>query len=699
MKKLFFMLVLSATLLGASAQTASDPVVFEIGGKQILKSQFMKDFLKSIGQDPAASPTACTYEKRKALEDYVQLYVNFQAKLMDAYAMGLDTLMSLREELKVYRNELAAPYLIDSATLQSLLLEAYDRSHYALHAAHILVPCRETASPADTLAAYNHALELSAKAQTMDFYSVAQQEMHDQRVNDMDPLVREKADQVNPYEGELGCFTVFDMVYPFESAAYSMKPGEVSLPVRSRYGYHIIKLFNRYEYYGKAQFAHIWVSEKDANAHNKAIGAYKLLKNGDDFAVVAKNYSDDNSTNKLGGVMPELACNQLPVEYIEAVAKGLKVGEISEPIHTRYGWHIVKLLKKDSIADFESMVPYFKSRMTRGERSTKPKNIFIAQSKQKYDFADYTKMKASKKKNAPYLASLDQVRALVTDSIKYGIFQYDSNLITDMRPLFKIGDKQYNSRQFARYLRKNKKLNKDVSLDVYFKERYDEYVDNMVMQYADSRLEEDNPEFGELIDEYRHGLMIFAYNDRAVWSKSLKDTVGFKAFYAMTSPNHSYDDTNDAVYFWNHRARVAVLTVADSACLKPSKADKIVRKGVAKEWGINRIKEELLDKVSKKNCTVEGEPVTAELEVVEIGNQSLLTNNEWSKGVYVHPTEKGYKYLVVEQVMQPELKSLEEARGFYLDAYQNYLETQNNAALREKYHVKIHQDVVDEITY
>ena len=698
MKRLFFMLVLSVTMLGASAQTTSDPVVFEIGGKQILKSQFMKDFLKSIGQDPAASPTACTYEKRKALEDYVQLYVNFQAKLMDAYALGLDTASTLCEELRVYRNELAAPYLIDSATMQTLLREAYERSHYALHAAHILVPCKEGSSPADTLKAYNHALELSKKALSMDFYTLAQQEMHDQRINDMDPLMREKADQVNPYEGELGCFTVFDMVYPFESAAYSMKAGEVSNPVRSRYGYHIIKLFNRYEYYGKSQFAHIWVAERDANARNKAFAAYKQLMEGDDFAVVARNYSDDNSTNRTGGVMPELACNQLPVEYVEAVANGLKVGEISQPIHTRYGWHIIKLLKKDSIADYESMVPYFKSRMTRGERSTKPKNIFIAQSKQKYDFVDYTKMKASRKKNAPYMASLEQVRGLVTDSIMLGVFKYDSNQITDMRPLFKVGDKQYNSRQFARYLRKNKKLQRDVTLDKYLNERYVEYMDEQVLQYADSRLEQDNPEFGELIDEYRHGLMIFAYNDKMVWSQSLKDSVGFRAFYAMTSPNHSYDDTNDAVYFWNHRARVAVVTVADSACLKPAKAEKIVRKGVEKGWGMNRVKDELLRKVSKK-CNTEEEPVTAELEMVEIGNQSLLTNNEWSKGVYVRPTEKGYKYLVVEQILQPELKSLEEARGFYLDAYQNYLEAQNNAALREKYHVKIHQNVIDEITY
>ena len=172
MKKLLSVLVLSMLLFNVAAQTSTDPVIFEIGGKQIYKSQFMKEFLRSIGKDPAAAPTACTYEKRKALEEYVQLYVNFQAKLADAYSMGLDTSKYLLNELAVYRKDLAAPYLIDSATMMSLLREAYERNHYALHAAHILVPCQESAGPEDTLKAYNHAMELYQKAlQNPDFYS------------------------------------------------------------------------------------------------------------------------------------------------------------------------------------------------------------------------------------------------------------------------------------------------------------------------------------------------------------------------------------------------------------------------------------------------------------------------------------------------------------------------------------------------
>lgn len=711
MKKFIASVLLSVMAFCAMAQQTADPVIFEINGRNIYKSEFMKDFLHSIGKDPAAAPTACTYEKRKALEDYVQLYVNFQTKLADAYALGLDTTKALRNELKQYRKDLAAPYLIDSVTLQNLLREAYERNHYALHAAHILVPCPETASPEDTLKAFNHALELCTKAMfETDFYKLAQQEMHDQRAKDRDPLVREKADDVNPMEGDLGCFTVFDMVYPFESAAYLMKPGDISHPVRSRYGYHIIKLFDRYEYYGNSQVAHIWISEKDPSARGKINSAYRQLQEGTDFGVVAKNYSDDSYTAKNGGIMPELPCNKMPYAYVEAISKGLKVGEYSEPFHTSFGWHIVKLLKKDSMPSYESLVPYYRTRMTRGERSTKPQHIFVEQCKNTYGFVDYTKVKTSKKKNAPYAASLDAVRNVISDSIFSAIFHYDSNAITDMRPLFKIGEKEYNSRQFARYIYKNKKVRPLSTLDIFLRDRYKEFVDAKVLEYADSRLEQDNPEFGSLVQEYRHGLMIFAYNDHKVWSKAIKDSVGFEKFYDQFSATRNYNDTNDAVYFWNERARVHSYYVSDSTLLPTAKALKIVEKADKKGLSSQQMIDALTAKAKKGIFAV-----TDDLVLVEKESQNLLTSRDWHPGVFIRtlnnenakkafaetnvPCEAGYTIVIVEQMVAPTLKSRDEARGYYLSEYQNYLEEQNNAALRKKFNVKIHQDVIDEITY
>ena len=696
MKKVFTMLLMTATLMGAVAQNANDPVIFQINERNIYKSQFMKEFLQAMGKDPHAAPTACTYEKRKALEDYAQLYVNYRTKLADAYALGYDTLASLNQELATYRKELAAPYLIDSATLQQLLREAYERNHYVLHAAHILVPCSETAQPADTLKAYQHAMEIYREAvQAKNFYEVAQKEMRSQRMNDRDPLVREKANDLNPTEGDLGCFTVFDMIYAFESAAYALKPGEVSKPVHTRYGYHIIKLFEKYEYYGKAQLAHIWISDNTPKAQGRIMDAYRQLQAGTDFGTVARDYSEDNSTSQNGGMMPELAPSQLPSIYVEAVAKGLKAGEYSEPFHSHFGWHIIKVIKQETMPDMESLVPYYRSRMTRGERSTKPQKMFVDQCKQKYGFTDYTQVVTSKPKakKVTYAASLAAVRSLVTDSIFAAKFHYNPEDITDMRPLFKIGDQEYDSRQFARFMYKTRKLHRSCDLDQFVASRYQDFIKAMVLEYADSRLEQDNPDFGALVEEYRHGLMIFTYNDQKVWSKAIKDTLGFDAFYRTACLTHNYNDTNDAVYFWNRRARTVVYTIPDSTLLTRSKALKLVNKGLKKGWDSTKIKKEL--NLKAKQDTL----VTNAFFLLEEGSQTMLASNELKAGVYTHVADSGYQILVVEKVLEPELKSRDEARGYYLNDYQNYLEDQNNMALRKKYNVVIHQDVIDGITY
>ena len=200
-----------------SAQ-GNDPVILEVGGQQIRQSEFMRDFRLSAG-DNAAKPGLSQAEKNKAIAEYAELYANFRAKLLDAHAMGLDTSSSLILELANYRRDLAAPYLIDSTMLMNILHEAYERNRYALHVAHILIKVSPDASPEDTLAAYNRCLELRQRILGgEDFFSVAIEER--QRTDPSAP--------VKPNEGELSYFSSFSMVYPFESAAYALQPGEIA---------------------------------------------------------------------------------------------------------------------------------------------------------------------------------------------------------------------------------------------------------------------------------------------------------------------------------------------------------------------------------------------------------------------------------------------------------------------------------------
>lgn len=700
MQKIITTIVLVAMTATAFCQVTDDPVMFEVNGGKIHRSEFMKEFLASIGKDPSAPKTACTYEKRLALEEYVELFANFRAKLADAKARGFDTMPSLVNELKQYRNDLAAPYLLDSTTLQELLQEAYERNHYIIHANHILVRCSENAAPADTLKAYKRATDIYNRVMKgEDFTSLAYQEEH----RGEDGVVHDLETASTYVAGELGYFSVFDMVYPFETAAYALKAGEISKPVRTRFGYHIIKVVDRKPYYGQTKVQHIWVrgGADTIVGHKKIQEAYKRLSNGESFESVAQSISDDRSTFNEGGRLPMLPVTKLPPEYVARTANGMAEGSYTEPFHTRFGWHILKLLHKDTIPPYEDMVSIYKQRLTRDQRNSKPKDRFILDAKKRYGFKDFTqeyaKGKNGKKSNKP-MASMEPLIQLVNDSVFMKRWNYDEELLAKSdQTLFTLNGKDYKLTEFAKYVKERQAGEAKRDHAEYINSRYKNYTDEAVMKCANDNLERDNSDFAALINEYRNGLMIFAYNEKMIWSKAMEDTTGLKTFYYAQRAKRDINNPEDSNYFWNTRARTTVVTVADSSCIAPAKAMKIVEKASKKRLSQSNLKD-LLTKAVNKNSKI-ANPVTVTLETFEEDRHSELLRNEWRPGTYAHSAGHGYKIYVVEQITNPGLKTLQEARGYYITDYQNELEQELNKRLRQKYNVKIYQDVVDETTY
>lgn len=708
-----FIAIIAFAIASISLQAQSnDPVIFEINGQQIRKSEFMKEFLHSIGQDPAASPTACTYEKRKALEDYVQLFVNYRVKLADAYALGMDTAADLRKELASYRTDLAAPYLIDSATMLRIIKEAYERNQYAVHASHILINLPPSATPADTLRAYKEAQEVYRRVTTGGeaFNKVAREYIEKQ----LTPEQRQRLEtQPLPegHEGDLGFFTVFDMVYPFENACYSLKEGEVSQPVRTRFGYHIIKVFDRVPYYGNITLRHIWMPNNMDKAEGLINDAYKKIMNGMEFERVARNYSSDRRTSEKGGLLGNLTMQQLPPQYIAVVGhNNMQVGDVSQPFHTEYGWHIIYVERRDTIPPMEDMEHLYRQRLTRDQRDAAPRTVFVEQAKRNYHFTDYTQQYGTWAKDGAFVAdkknakkkhraaTLDEIIAQVNDSVFKRTWQFHSERLTNLQPLFSLEGRAYNAIDFGQYIALTQAVGPQQDIELYVKQKYQDFIASKVVELADSRLEQDNPEFRDLIAEYRHGLMIFNYNDQQIWSKSLEDTAGFEQFYRDHAQTHNIDEPADSVYFWKDRARVNIYTVADSQCIAPDKALKILTKERKKNRSAHDIRLAILEKLDRTKCK-KSQPVVMRTEMIEEGDERILSRKEWRPGTYIHPEGHGYAIIVVEQLMPPMLKTADEARGYYVNDFQNDLERRLVEQLRKKYNVKIHQEVIDEITY
>ena len=306
--------------------------------------------------------------------------------------------------------------------------------------------------------------------------------------------------------------------------------------------------------------------------------------------------------------------------------------------------------------------------------------------------------KAKKNEPVKMQASLESIYRIVPSKVMMGKWdEYNDSLVKDIQPLVRVPGKEYTTLDLARYINTHREADRTSRVEYYVDQRYEEFIDSVAVAYADSQLEKEYPEFADIVDEYRRGLMIFSYNDKMIWSKAVQDTTGFAEFYDRCSKTKSLANREDSVYFWRHRARISMFDIADSSLLAPAKAQSIVAKAQKKSKGSLETKELLVKAVGKK--TSDPSAVRVVVDLVEEGHTKYLAADQWKKGVYTTPNRKGYRVLEVEEVMPPMLKSRKEARGYYLNEYQNELEAKLIEFLRKKYNVKINRDVVENINY
>ena len=385
----------------------------------------------------------------------------------------------------------------------------------------------------------------------------------------------------------------------------------------------------------------------------------------------------------------------------------MRVGEISKPFFTQYGWHIIKLIKLDTLPPLSSLEGFYKQRMTRDQRGEESRRSFAADSRRKYGIIDCTvtpvaqpKTKGRKAKGqVKMMASLDELMAKIPDSARRAQWKYDASLFTDTTALIIAPNYRYTSSDIARYISNHQKVGTMQNLSDFIHLCYTDFLDSVSIAYADSQLEKEYPEFAQVVDEYRRGLMIFNYNDAMIWHKALNDSVGFTDFYARESATKRLDNPDDSIYFFHPRARITVIDVADDNLLDANKAQSIIAKAQKKNMGSNEMKQQLVKKINRKNYPNGDKLIKIDIEQVEQTRQNILQNDQWQRGVYLQDNGAGYRIVVVEEVLPRSIKPLMDARGYYLNAWQNEVERQLNDDLRQKYNVKIHRDVVRTLTF
>ena len=311
--------------------------------------------------------------------DYLDMFINFKLKVEEAYTLKYDTSKAFAEEFKSYRTPLANALLTDSAKIKELEKEAYSYLLKDIEISHILFRIN---NPEDTLTAYQKALNAQKRAKKMDFNKLAEEVSEDPSV------VYNK--------GKLGWVTGMTMVYPFEKAAFNLKKGKVSGPVRTIFGYHIIKVHNTRPTRGEVQVAHIF-KRKPEDADSAQIDAirkemhriHSVIENGGEFEDLVKAHSEDRNTQK-GGVLPWIITGNTN-EIFENAAFALKNPEdISPVVEAPYGFHIIELKEKLDKADYERWIPQIQTRIRMDERSQIVRKSFIDKTRKEYKLTSQT---------------------------------------------------------------------------------------------------------------------------------------------------------------------------------------------------------------------------------------------------------------------------------------------------------------------
>ena len=653
------------------AQGVSDSsIVLSIGSEKVTKGEFINMYGRN-------NPNPKGSINQKDLDEYLELFINYKLKVHQAVDLGLDTTEAYLKEIASYRSKLADPYWNDKQVTEDLVKEAYDREKEILRASHILISLPTNWTPQDTIEAYNKALKIRERIiKGEDFATLAAQYSADPSVKD---IQRKDQPTIKGNNGDLGYFTSFNMIYPFESACYNMKVGEVSFPVRSPRGYHIIKLTDRKPApFSTAVLAHIWVN-LDSHASEQECQeiinkAYSELKAGKRFDSVANEYSDDKYSLRQGGMLKDQKVVNIPVEYIDHIAS-TPLYTISEPFRTRYGWHIIEPIALNPIPSLDAERDNIVKRISRDQRGYKTKEAFIDKTKKEYNFTENT----------------DRVKAItkiVTDSIFSAKWKVPETFVGSA-VLFTIGLKSYSQKDLALYIEKMQHAQTPQYIPNYVNDMYQRMVDEKVFAYGDIQLENKYPELRSQVNEFREGILIFDVTDKMVWTRSLVDSIGVQQYY-----NDNQDN-----YKWDKRADAAIFTFYNDK-LDMKKAKKVITKGFEKAKANEDIIGMLADKFSIKKDTASnfdfrwGKFEKGENKIVD----STLIANGWNYGIngpYINGKTKNI--VVIYNTIAPTNKTLDEAKGIVTSDYQGYLEKQWIKELRSKYTYSVDKDVYKSI--
>ncbi|MFN8264919.1 MAG: peptidylprolyl isomerase [Chitinophagaceae bacterium] len=632
----FLVFLFVVVITGANAQT-----IFSYGNHQVTQTEFWKAYSKN-NTGPVTE---------QSIREYLDLYIRFKLKVQAAYDAKLDTLPNITSDVAGFRAQIIDQYMRQQPYTKQLITEAAERSNLEVEVAHVFIAYLKDSTGAKTQIDKAYA-ELQQGA---DFGKTA--------------AAYSNNNYVKSSNGYIGFISVFSLPYEFESIVYGLQPGTYSKPVSGKQGWHIFKVISKRPASGKMKAAHILfaippgsTTEEKALIQQKAQTVYYLLSQGEDFEKTVLAYSNDRATYMSGGVLPDFTYATYDPTFSKAAFALTKDGEISKPVLTAYGWHIIKRIGwepvKNNLTD-PSVLQEWTDKVNADPRY----NIAV------------NKMKDEMKKVAAYKQFPYNEKALwaLTDSTLKAKNYAAIFKANKQKQLFQLKGKTVSVADWLQYA-KSRNANTNEA-PTFFPALMKEFVDNTVEQYYKDRLESINQDFLFQLNEFKEGSLLFEVMERKIWSVAPTDTAGLIRYY----------NNNKSKYKWQASVNAVIFNCADTSIAR--QAFDMMKENPGK-W------KEYMDRFGGNALADSGRFEYSQLPVKQ---GTVFTPNTFTPiETNANDGSSSFCYIIKNNTSEDQ-RSFEEAKGLVINDYQTLLEDKWIADLKKKYPLKVNEAAIKKL--
>lgn len=647
--------ILSSCAPKATTEPLSSLIIKEpdylinIDDEPIFPDEFLQTLSKNQHLKNAKDPLSET-----VFEQNFELFLQYKLKVKEAEKRGMDQTEEFKNEFNIIKEDLKKPYLIKNSIQEGELRKAYSRMHEIVIASHILTEFPSNASQADSLAVLSMADNLKEKAQNGADFNELAFEYSD------DPSAKSN-------KGNLGYFTALQMVYPFEDAAFGLKPGQISDPVLTDFGYHIIKLEDRRPNPGEIRVSHILVTAdptepvSEIRAKRKIADIYTALQNKENsWEEVTLTYSEDQGTKNKGGKLPWFGVGAIVPEFEKAAFSLTGIGEISAPVKTPYGYHIIRLDEIKPLSSYEEMEAAIKSKILRDSRSTLIQSQVLAMQMERYGFSENDSLIKQLEPviNEEFPADLEEIHKTL----------HQKELLD--RNLMIIHDDSIKVQAFIDFIKEDQEIVQAGPGNI-FTPWYNKFKEISLNQTEENDLLSNNEEYRSLAREYKEGILLFSLMNELVWQKALMDSLGQLAYY----------EEHSARYQWPERVQALIVRMA-----KDEHIDK-VRRFIADKPYKNNLKPRLEDQFLNDFPML----FTLEENLFVIEEHPILEKIDISQKYHELIHGEDTHFLVLGDRVPAGPKMFEETKGKVIQDYQKHLDSALVNSLKDNYTIHINE--------